>query len=80
MSMKKIDFSKYTYKNLRVKREGNLYSYELLGGDLTKLMLFENLPLEIQERVGILLTAPDDAEFKGVGYRMGTDEFYLRNH
>ena len=75
-----IDFSKYGQKILFVVRKNGLYKYELLNQKGSKFVPFEDLPIEIQERVGILLTAPDDAEFKGVGYRMGTDEFYLRNH
>ena len=74
-----IDFSKYRKNTLLVTRKNGLYKYELPGYKFSKWVAFENIPLEIQERVGILLTAPIKTEIEGVGehtYPHGTFLLY----
>ena len=74
-----IDFSN-TY--VHVVRKGELCAYELADGKyvtFSELIPFEDLPQEIQERVAILLTAPEDTVIKGVGWR-GDNDFILRNY
>lgn len=74
-----IDFSDYVGHNLIVRCEGDLYKYETSWLEYSNSMPFEDLPVEIRERVAVLLTAPVNVEIKGVGCR-STDYFILKDN